>query len=162
MITFKTSEACRKISFALVMVLAILILPHFFWFYLSNFFLLYCTLAWTCNSLIYVNLFCLSKFQIRHAFLVYMDGWNSFSTCLLSLSTFAVLLAFLINFCTLILSWQGRLLARAGDYAAAASIFQKILELWYACGILHSPENDITNCSMRYSLSVWFGGIYRH
>lgn len=29
-------------------------------------------------------------------------------------------------------SWQGRLLARAGDYVAAADVFQKILELWYA------------------------------
>lgn len=38
----------------------------------------------------------------------------------------------LINLYTLTLSWQGRLLARAGDYSAAADIFNKILELWYA------------------------------
>lgn len=30
------------------------------------------------------------------------------------------------------LSWQGRLLAHARDYAAAAAIFQKVLESWYA------------------------------
>lgn len=41
-------------------------------------------------------------------------------------------LTFLINLYTLTLSWQGRLLAQAGDYTAAADIFQKILELWYA------------------------------
>ncbi|KAL6967768.1 N-alpha-acetyltransferase 25, NatB auxiliary subunit [Sarracenia purpurea var. burkii] len=28
---------------------------------------------------------------------------------------------------------KGRLLARAGDYGAAADIFQEVLELWYAC-----------------------------
>ncbi|RVX22703.1 N-terminal acetyltransferase B complex auxiliary subunit NAA25 [Vitis vinifera] len=32
---------------------------------------------------------------------------------------------------------QGRLLARAGDYATAANIYQKVLESWYARGSLH-------------------------
>ena len=43
-----------------------------------------------------------------------------------------ILFAILINLWTLTSSWQGRLLARAGDYSAAADIFQKILELRYA------------------------------
>lgn len=41
-------------------------------------------------------------------------------------------LTFLINLYNLTLSWQGRLLAQAGDYTAAADIFHKILESWYA------------------------------
>lgn len=50
---------------------------------------------------------------------------------------FVDLFVCLINSYSLTLSWQGRLLARAGDYATAANIYQKVLESWYARGSLH-------------------------
>lgn len=49
----------------------------------------------------------------------------------------------LINLYSLTLSWQGRLLARQGDYTAAAQIYKKILELRYACADLHYYENNV-------------------
>lgn len=44
----------------------------------------------------------------------------------------ALYVSFPLNLYPVTSSWQGRLLAKAGDYAAAANIFQKVLELWYA------------------------------
>lgn len=44
--------------------------------------------------------------------------------------TIMTLLFFLSPF-TLVLSWQGRLLVRKGEFDAAANVFEKILEIWY-------------------------------
>lgn len=53
-------------------------------------------------------------------------------------------------------SWQGRLLAHARDYAAAAAIFQKVLESWYACESLQwtvTIPAYVCTCS-------WVHGLY--
>lgn len=48
----------------------------------------------------------------------------------------------------LTVSWQGRLHARAGDYAVAADVFQKVLELWYALQI--SVLMNVSICFYSY------------
>lgn len=53
-------------------------------------------------------------------------------------------LTFLTNLYTLTLSWQGRLLALACDYTAAADIFHKILESWYALYAEFLFKHDIS------------------
>lgn len=62
------------------------------------------------------------------------DGSKYMVQTLMIKGIFFFLLQLLFAYSTapLSLSWQGRLLGRSADYAAAADVYQKILELWYA------------------------------
>lgn len=77
---------------------------------------------------------------------------NAFSSSTEFVDKFPLgLVCLIINSSSLTSSLQGRLLARSGDYAAAADIFQRVLELWYGCQNLHTFE-DCQNYSYYYIL----------